>query len=482
MDFDFEPIDADNHYYEPLDAFTRHLDPKYKQRGVQVGHRRAAARAAADRRTGQPVHPEPDVRPDHRARLPRPVVPRPDPRRRRPAHADAGRAAATGVPGPRRARRRGLDAQGLGAVFLFPTLGLRRRRGAEATTSPRRWRASPRSTGGSRTTGASPTSTASSPRRCSRSPIPTPRSRSSTASSSAARASCTSARRRFPASTAASRSLGDRAHDPVWARLAEASMPVAFHLGDSGYNAFTAMWGGSPNFEASARRTSSSRVLVSDRAIHDTIASLVVDGVFSRHPDAAGREHRERLRLGGVAREAAEEAGQPDAVGVQGGSARRDPPQRVGDAVLRGGPARAGRPHRRRAHPVRLRLAARRGSRRTDSTSPRSSTASTRPRCARSCATTPSSCSARTRSDGADRRRARRRRCGPRSAPGSRSTGIPSLSVDEWWRIVAKAGWTAPHFTPEQGGRGLHRTRRQRRARDLRASTARCDRRAASGC
>ena len=36
MDFDFEPIDADNHYYEPLDAFTRHLDPKYKQRGVQV--------------------------------------------------------------------------------------------------------------------------------------------------------------------------------------------------------------------------------------------------------------------------------------------------------------------------------------------------------------------------------------------------------------------------------------------------------------
>ena len=42
-------------------------------------------------------------------------------------------------------------------------------------------------------------------------------------------------------------------------------------------------------------------------------------------PDAARREHRERLRLGGAAGEAAEEAGQPDAVGVQGGSARRDP-------------------------------------------------------------------------------------------------------------------------------------------------------------
>jgi alkylation response protein AidB-like acyl-CoA dehydrogenase len=31
----------------------------------------------------------------------------------------------------------------------------------------------------------------------------------------------------------------------------------------------------------------------------------------------------------------------------------------------------------------------------------------------------------------------------------------PDLSVEEWWKIVAAAGWTAPHFTPEQGGRGL---------------------------
>ncbi len=34
----------------------------------------------------------------------------------------------------------------------------------------------------------------------------------------------------------------------------------------------------------------------------------------------------------------------------------------------------------------------------------------------------------------------------------------PDLSVDDWWRLVAKAGWVAPHFTPEQGGRGLHRS------------------------
>jgi alkylation response protein AidB-like acyl-CoA dehydrogenase len=33
----------------------------------------------------------------------------------------------------------------------------------------------------------------------------------------------------------------------------------------------------------------------------------------------------------------------------------------------------------------------------------------------------------------------------------------PELSVDEWWRVVAGAGWTVPHFEVEQGGRGLPR-------------------------
>ena len=36
MDLSFGPIDADNHYYEALDAFTRHLDPAFRDRGVQV--------------------------------------------------------------------------------------------------------------------------------------------------------------------------------------------------------------------------------------------------------------------------------------------------------------------------------------------------------------------------------------------------------------------------------------------------------------
>jgi len=33
----------------------------------------------------------------------------------------------------------------------------------------------------------------------------------------------------------------------------------------------------------------------------------------------------------------------------------------------------------------------------------------------------------------------------------------PDRSVDEWWKLVAAAGWTAPHFASDQGGRGLPR-------------------------
>jgi predicted TIM-barrel fold metal-dependent hydrolase len=80
------------------------------------------------------------------------------------------------------------------------------------------------------------------------------------------------------------RSLGDPLHDPVWARLAEAGVPVAFHLGDSGYNTFAAAWGAAGTFEAFGSVDVLSRLVVSDRAIHDTIGSLVVDGVFQRHP------------------------------------------------------------------------------------------------------------------------------------------------------------------------------------------------------
>jgi predicted TIM-barrel fold metal-dependent hydrolase len=81
------------------------------------------------------------------------------------------------------------------------------------------------------------------------------------------------------------RSFGHEAHDPVWARLAEADVPVAFHLGDSGYEMFAGAWGARDWFEPFRGGVDVlSKLVVSDRPIHDTIGSMVVDGVFDRHP------------------------------------------------------------------------------------------------------------------------------------------------------------------------------------------------------
>ena len=33
---DYRAIDVDNHYYEPIDALTRHLPKEFKRRGVQM--------------------------------------------------------------------------------------------------------------------------------------------------------------------------------------------------------------------------------------------------------------------------------------------------------------------------------------------------------------------------------------------------------------------------------------------------------------
>jgi len=80
------------------------------------------------------------------------------------------------------------------------------------------------------------------------------------------------------------RSLGHRAHDPVWSAIAEANVPVALHLGDSGYLRYAAAWGGKPEFEPFSASDPLDSVLVDDRAIYDSMASMIVHGVFHRHP------------------------------------------------------------------------------------------------------------------------------------------------------------------------------------------------------
>jgi predicted TIM-barrel fold metal-dependent hydrolase len=278
---DFRPIDADNHYYETLDAFTRHLDPEFRSRGVravQSGKRVELLIGGQVNRfvpnpTFDPIIVPGCLDPLFRGQIPEGVDPRSlmqvEPMR--PEYRD------------RDVRVAVASEQGLEAALLFPTLGCgveqALRHDIPATMASlsafNRWLDDDwgysyldRLISAPMLSFADPVAAAAEVDRLLERGVRIVHVRPAP----------------VPGPNGTSRSLGDTSHDPVWARLAEASIPVAFHLGDSGYNTFAAAWGASGTFEGFGKTDVLSRILVSDRAIHDTVASLVVDGVFTRHP------------------------------------------------------------------------------------------------------------------------------------------------------------------------------------------------------
>ena len=281
---DGRPIDADNHYYETLDAFTRHLDPKFKDRGVrpvQDGRRvklliGGKVNGFVPNPTFDPIIVPGCLDPLFRGQIPEGVDPRTlmqvEPLAEHPEY--QGRDARLAV----------MDEQGLGSALLFPTLGcgveeaLRDDVGATmaSTSAFNRWLEEDWGFDHEGRIIAAPMLSLADP--------------------DAAAAELDSLLERgarvvhvrpapVPGPTGTSRSLGDKRHDPVWARLAEAGVPVAFHLGDSGYEArFASAWGSRKDF-GFGKSDPLGHVVTEGRAIHDTVASLVVHGVFTRHPD-----------------------------------------------------------------------------------------------------------------------------------------------------------------------------------------------------
>ncbi len=278
---DTRPIDADNHYYEPLDAFTRHLDRRFKDRGVrpvQDGKRTHLLIGGRLNRfvpnpTFDPIIVPGCIDPLFRGQIPEGVDPR-SLMQVEPLRAEYR---------DRDRRVEVMDEQGLGGALLFPTLGCgveeALRDDVPATmasmTAFNRWLDDDWGFAYRDRIFAVPMLSLADPdgaleeldwlldrgaRMVHVRPAP------------------------VPAPNGASRSLGDKRFDPVWASIAAASIPVAFHLGDSGYNArFAGAWGASDTF-GFGNSDALGQVLVADRAIHDTIASLLVHGVFQRHP------------------------------------------------------------------------------------------------------------------------------------------------------------------------------------------------------
>jgi predicted TIM-barrel fold metal-dependent hydrolase len=78
-------------------------------------------------------------------------------------------------------------------------------------------------------------------------------------------------------------SPGDARFDPFWARVNEAGVTVGIHSGDAGYAHYMDDWEPSGDFEA-FRYGPLRSILTSDRPPFETMAALVCHGVFDRFP------------------------------------------------------------------------------------------------------------------------------------------------------------------------------------------------------
>jgi hypothetical protein len=267
---EYKAIDVDNHYYEPLDAFTRHLDKKFRRRGVQIfqdgKHSQAVIGDRVNRFIPNPTF-DPIIVPGcldllFRGEIPDGVDPASLMKVERLEHHPEYQ--------NRDARVTVLDTQGIETAFMLPTFacGVEEalKHDVEATMASvhafnvwldEDWgfdRPDHRII-------AAPIISLADPAAALEEvefvlgrgaklvlvrPAPVP-------------------------GVVRPRSLGDPLHDPVWAALA-------------GYLQVAGMWGGKSTFEAFGGSDPLDQILVDDRAIHDTMASMIAHGVFIRHP------------------------------------------------------------------------------------------------------------------------------------------------------------------------------------------------------
>jgi len=273
------PLDADQHYYEVEESFTRHMDEQLRRRGVRfVASGRRVEVVAGDRVNRFIPNPtfDPVIEPGCLDLFFRGQVPDDVDRRTlarvEPIHAEYR---------DRDARIAKLDEQGVAAALLFPTMGV----GVEEALRDdvpalmatirafNRWLDEDWGFDYQGRLYSIPLIALGDPAEACRE-----------VDWCLARGARMLHVRPAPVPTANGyRSPGDAMFDPVWARIDEARVPVAMHLGDSGYQRWNARWGEASEFEPFSPAPMHLGSIVSGtRAIHDMVAKLIMDGVMAR--------------------------------------------------------------------------------------------------------------------------------------------------------------------------------------------------------
>ena len=84
----------------------------------------------------------------------------------------------------------------------------------------------------------------------------------------------------------AGQSPGHPVFDPFWATVAEAGVPVVFHVSNSGYNAmYGSQWSEDPANPSHKQSPLQWALCNTERPIVDTLLALTLHNVFGRHPD-----------------------------------------------------------------------------------------------------------------------------------------------------------------------------------------------------
>lgn len=278
---DFEYFDCDNHYYESLDAFTRHLDPAFKKRGMQWvqvdGRTRLMVGERINRFIPNPTF-DPIAKPGSldeyfRGRNPR-GADTPD------LFGELDRMADHPEYRDSEARLAFMDGQGMGACIMLPTLGV----GMEQALLPdlpavvaafeafNRWILDDWGFARQERIFAAPVLTFVDPAAAER-----------TVEWAVGHDA------RFvlivpgPVMTASGmRSPFDSVFDGVWSRIAEAGLTVVVHGGDSWYSQYGKDWGEKAGTEAF--RQNPFRALMSANPTQDFFANLLAHGVLHRLP------------------------------------------------------------------------------------------------------------------------------------------------------------------------------------------------------
>jgi len=278
---DFRFFDADNHYYEPTDAFTRYLDPAMRRRTMQWatidGKQRLLVGGAVNRfipnPTFDPVSKPGALQDFFRAKAAaddmRSAFGELEPIASRPEYRD------------REARLRLMDQQGMEATIVLPTLGVGMEQALEhdpeactaAFTAFNRWLQE--DWGFShleRIFGAPYISL-----------IDVEWAVAELEYALANDARVVLMRPGSVRTPGGRRTPGDPAHDAFWSRLDEAGITLVVHGGDSGYGPYEQIWGLSGEVESF--RIPVLKRMLSASPICDFMSSLIADKLFERFPN-----------------------------------------------------------------------------------------------------------------------------------------------------------------------------------------------------